>query len=332
MSTVQIDTKNHDAQPTAVKYTRLKGTLLEEWSREAAGRPLTIVMVGKSGVGKSTLINNFLELEKDDMCPTGDGASTTTTKIEMIETEKESMLIRVFDTPGLGGIGEIKMADVFKHLIKRTDRKLDILVYCTSMHPSASIDSADVEIIRAISSAFGPEIWLRTILALTFADSFKDNLSMEYEAHICDYAESFQKALHKAGLDIAVQSVFSKEAEPCCIPVIPVGSSIVELSHISTWRSQLFTEALRKSNPMLMLEIKKSSCKLQAAEFGGSVMAGVAVGAAVGTAIGAPFMGIGIIVGPAAGAVVGGAVGSVIPIILHTIQKRRKCRSAARQK
>ena len=294
---------------------------LEDWGAKLNGKPLVIAVIGKSGVGKSTLINNFLGLKNDDLCATGDGASTTTMKIVTRESKKQNISVQMIDTPGLGGINEISMVEVCKDLVRRTaDQKFDILLYCVSKHPSSCIDTTDVEILRTIALVFGQEIWLRTILVLTFADS----ANSEQDTQICSYAKSFQKALDKTGVvNISVQSGSSEKEEPSSIPVIPVSWSSIELPHSSDWISQLLIQALKKSNPKTEHTSSQSRIRIvQATEFAGSVMAGTAVGAAVGAAIGAPFFGIGIIIGPVVGAAIGAVAGSILPIATKLAQRR----------
>lgn len=308
---------------------------LEAWSREAGERPLTMVVVGKSGAGKSTLINNFLELEKDEMCPTGSGASVTTLEVVIKENVKKDVTIRMIDTPGLGGIDEIRAKDIFKDLSKITNQKADVIVYCMSIHPSSCIDSTDTEIIRAITSAFGSEIWRHTILALTFAGwpNTSEISSSEYRSRVCNYASAFQEALRKANVHkLSVKSALSEEVPPQSIPAVPIEGVVIENSlnddSCSQWTNALFMEALKKSNPKAVRTQLKlsdgSSPVVQVAELGGSIAAGTAVGAAIGTAIGAPFLGIGIIIGVAVGAVVGAAVGSLIPTVIK-VCKQHTC-------
>ena len=308
---------------------------LEAWSREAGERPLTVVVVGKSGAGKSTLINNFLELDKDEMCKTGNGASITTREVAMKESIKKDVTIQMIDTPGLGGIDEIKAIDVFKDLSKITNRKADVIVYCISIHSSSCIDSTDIDIIRALTLAFGQQIWRHTILAFTFAgrpNTLKSS-SSEYRSRVSNYASAFQEALCKAKVHkISVKSVLSEEVSPQSIPAIPIEGTSLEASlndnSCSQWTHRLFMEALKKSNPKAartQLKLSdQSSAVVQVAEFGGSVAAGTAIGAAVGTAIGAPFLGIGIIIGASIGAVVGGAVGCIIPTVIKVCKQRNQ--------
>ena len=309
---------------------------LEVWSREAGGRPVTMVVLGKSGAGKSTLINNFLELEKDEMCETGNGASVTTTEVAIKENVKKDVTVRMIDTPGLGGIDDIRAKDVFKDLSNITNKQADVMVYCVSIHPSSCIDSTDIDIIRAITSAFSSEIWRHTILALTFAgwpDTSKSS-SSEYRSRICNYASAFQEALHKANIrKISVKSALSEEVPPQSIPAVPIEGVALENSlnngSCSQWTNTLFREALKKANPKAVRTQLKLSYQsptspvVQVAEFGGSVAAGTAVGAAIGTAVGAPFLGIGIIIGATVGAVAGGVVGSIIPTAVKVCKQHR---------
>ena len=300
--------------------------VIEEWKQRSNGRPLVIAVVGKSGVGKSTLINNFLGLKGNDLCTTGDGASTTTLKIATKQSKKQNVAIQMIDSPGLGGINESSTVEVCKDLARQVDQNIDVLLYCVSKHPSACIDTTDVEIIRALTSTLGPEIWFRTILVLTFADTSAHTIEGEqHDTQIRGYANSFQKALDKAGVvNIRVQSESSEKDDPSSMPVIPIGCSSLELPQSSDWINQLFIQALKKSNPKIAHTPQSQGAQAtQVAEFAGSVVAGVAIGAAVGTAIGAPFFGIGIIVGPVVGAAVGAAAGSILPIAAKVVQMRR---------
>ena len=300
---------------------------IEKWIKSSNGRPLVIAVVGKSGVGKSTLINNFLGLKGDDLCATGDGASTTTLKTVTKEAKKRNVTVRMIDTPGLGGINEISMIEACKDLIREADQNIDVLLYCVSKHPSACIDTTDVEIIRTLTSVLGPKIWFCTILTLTFADTVSFTIKRDQDnTQICGYASSFQKALNKAGVvNIRMLSESSETEDPSRIPIVSVGCFSLELLQSSDWINQLFVQVLKQSIPKIVYTPQAQSRAVQAiqvAEFAGSVVAGVAIGAAVGTAIGAPFFGIGLIIGPVLGAAVGAAAGSILPVAAKIVQRR----------
>ena len=288
---------------------------LTQWTNGSNGRNLVLVIVGKSGVGKSALINNFLELEGGEECIVGDDATTVTKEIISKDKTKKDVPVRIFDTPGLGGITKMPK-NVFKELSHKTDKKADVLLYCISVHPGSTIDSSDVKIIEKLTTAFSSDIWRHTILCLTFANCLqKPELSEEaYKGLINQYAQRFERALHEANVfDMPVQSVFSPNQ---CkgILAVPVGDAQESLPFSPNWSEQLFQEILKQSNPKSAPDILEYKGLLKpAAELGGSIAAGTAIGAAAGAAIGAIFLGFGAVIGVGVGAAVGGAVGAALP-------------------
>ena len=309
---------------SAIAGKQLKMTELE--TSNSGGRSLALVVLGKSGVGKSTLINNFLELQDTNKCEANDGASTTTQKVEKKVKTKQEIEIQIFDTPGLGGVNSSNTRKVLKDISEATEKQADVVLYCVSMHPASHIDTSDVKIIKRITSAFGIELWSHTILCLTFANTCKPENDEVYKSRVESYAQQFQKALRQANVfNVQVQSVFSTRPEKrAIIPVIPVGyDPKKQLPLDQNWSDQLLVEILNqpdaKSIPSL-LEIK--GILLPAAELGGSITVGTAVGAAIGTAIGLPFFGVGVAPGIVVGAAIGGAVGALLPTATYRVKNK----------
>ena len=297
-----------------------------QWKRDSGGRPLVLVVLGKSGVGKSTLINNFLELEDTNKCKADDGASTTTRKVERKEKPKQEITIQIFDTPGLGGVDSYSIKKVLKSVSDETNKQADAVLYCVSMHPASHIDSSDVKIVKQITSAFGTDLWRHTILCLTFANTCKPENDEVYKSRIESYAQQFQKALRQANVfDVQVQSVFSTTPQKrAAIPTIPVGYDPKKQLPLSqNWSDQFFREILHRSDTKSipsLLDMK--GLLLPAAELGGSITIGTAVGAAIGTAIGLPLFGIGAVPGVAVGAAIGAAVGAVLPTTTYRVKNK----------
>ena len=300
-----------------------------QWNEDSGHRPLILVVLGQSGVGKSTLINNFLELEDGDKCEASDGPSTTTRGVERKEKRRQEITIQMFDTPGLGGVDSSDTKKALKCVSKETNKHADAVLYCVSMHPGASrIDSSDVKVIKEITSAFGSDLWRHTILCLTFANTCKPENDELYKSLVDSYAQQFQKALREANVfDVQVQSVFSTRpaAIPTVIPAIPVGYDPKKPLPLSQdWSDQLLSDILIRSDAKFippLLDMK--GILLPAAELGGSITTGTAVGAAIGTAIGLPFLGVGAIPGVAVGAAVGGMIGAVFPVTTNNRVKNK---------
>ena len=297
-----------------------------QWKRDSGGRPLDLVVVGKSGVGKSTLTNNFLELEDANKCEANNGASTTTRAVERKEMTRQEITIQMLDTPGLGGVDGSSTRKVLKAMSEGANKQADVVLYCVSMHPASHIDSSDVKIIKQITSAFGTDLWRHTILCLTFANTCKLESDEVYKSRVESYAHQFQKALRQANVfNVQVQSVFSTRPEKrAIIPAIPVGYyPNKQLPLSQNWSDQLLREILNlsdaKSVPSLL---DMQGLLLPAAELGGSITIGTAVGVAIGTAIGLPLFGIGAVPGVAVGGAIGAAVGAFLPTATNRVKNK----------
>ena len=102
---------------------------LKQWA-DNKRRPLVLVAVGRGGAGKSTLVNNLLELEEGDeqYCSVGNLACAKTKDVEVRRKQKEGVEIHIADTPGLGAsVDKIDPGKVIKDISKKTEKKADIL-------------------------------------------------------------------------------------------------------------------------------------------------------------------------------------------------------------
>lgn len=89
--------------PASQQIGALGDHLVEQNTQKPSHSPI-ITLAGRSGVGKSTMINNFLGLEGDQKCATGDDADPTTTGVKVCSNTKDDTEIKIVDTPGLGGL------------------------------------------------------------------------------------------------------------------------------------------------------------------------------------------------------------------------------------
>lgn len=327
---IQNNANNCRGSPSVgIRQTYLKW--LETFNRESEGHRrsslITIVVVGKQGVGKSSLIKETFGVADHD-CKTGNSARPTTCKakvyyrIERKGTEREVTLC-IIDSPGLGGVDN-NVKQFKKELSQVTNGVADVVFYCVSMHNGSRIDGTDVSIIKALTAAFGKGIWKHTLLLLTFANTRKVS-NDDYKLLVEDYAERFQEILNRAYIfDTPVKSIFS---EPCpdkgSIPAIPVGCNTLKpLPLCSNWSDFLFMEAIIRSDPKVERELLKLKTldPQEVVEVVGSATAVAATGAAIGAAAGVPLLAPGVAVGAATGAVVGGTVGVMVPNLLTRLK------------
>ena len=152
-------------------------SLLSEGQSQSISRALSklrkdcpvfgVLVIGRTGAGKSTLINNLLGKE---VASVGHTLKSETPTVNPHEGMVEGVPIAVYDTPGLGDIkGEEEEA---KHLCMMKDLlengKIHLVIYCFQMNKTLMI-SSHVGPLRKYHK-IGVD-WKRSVIALTFADA-----------------------------------------------------------------------------------------------------------------------------------------------------------------
>ena len=129
---------------------------------------LRILVIGETGSGKSTLINNLLG---KNIVNTGDRLVADTPDIIQCQATVRGVPIVLYDTPGSGDIHNCTYAD--KRKLQRkikaviTRNKPALIVFCIQMH-STRYRNSHVNTLQ-----FYDEVgikWDNTVIALTFAD------------------------------------------------------------------------------------------------------------------------------------------------------------------
>ena len=90
-----------------------------------------ILVIGETGTGQSTLINNLLGKE---VAPVGHSMKSETLRLTPHEVAVEGVPVVVYDTPGLddaNGEDEEKHLEDMKSLLER--RKIHLVIYCFKM-------------------------------------------------------------------------------------------------------------------------------------------------------------------------------------------------------
>ncbi|CAN4091441.1 unnamed protein product [Withania somnifera] len=227
----------------------LEAAKMEALQLEAEGKndldfSVNILVIGKSGVGKSATINSIFGEEKTSI----DAFGPATTGVKEISGVVDGVKIRVFDTPGLmSSVMEQNFNRNVLSSVKRFTKKNppDIFLYVDRLDAQTR-DLYDLPMLRTITSCLGPSIWRCAIVTLTHgASAPPDGPSgspLSYEVFVTQRSHVVQQSIGQAVGDLRMMSpslmnpVSLVENHPSCRSnreghkILPNGQS---------WRSQL---------------------------------------------------------------------------------------------
>lgn len=150
------------------KEAEERATALEE-AGEDLNLTCTVLVIGKNGVGKSTLVNNLLGLEDDVEIDRHAGK----TAIRQVKGEVYGVKMHFIDVPGLqSSRSESKRNRKILNAAKKITKKHmpDIVLYCDRLDVP-SYDFADIPLFRDISNTFGASIWWNALTVFTHGGS-----------------------------------------------------------------------------------------------------------------------------------------------------------------
>jgi predicted GTPase len=133
--------------------------------QEQVGDKFTFLLIGRTGVGKSSTINSLMGKE---VAPVGD-YEPTTMEIEFYDNEINGVNFTVIDTPGLCDDFEEKGND-YDYLEKMRSEIDEVdCMWFVSRLDETRVTRDEKDGIKLISEAFGEEIWQKAIIVFTFA-------------------------------------------------------------------------------------------------------------------------------------------------------------------
>ena len=271
-----------------------------------------LMVVGRPRFGKSRALKEIFEMDsfKSNISP----GSVTCVISQVIQKDNEKLI--VIDTPGLSA-ADLNMDDVIPQMKRAVANLRLVLIYVFAINKS--IEVGDKEMIEKLHSVFGKNVWLSSIILLTFCDEFEHfGNENEYKHYLKEVASSLEDLLKKCKADFkCIKTVFeidldNNENKDGEITAIPVGYKrtsklLPGLQPKLKWQDLAFSEIIKKvpkDVPSKLSSFDTSNAP--------AVAVGAGMAALAGAALGAPLGPVGIAVGGALGAVVGGGAGGVI--------------------
>ena len=142
--------------------------------QKTAAPQLHILVCGRSGVGKSSLINFLLGT---DLCEVGDpGLSEDVSSVEGCTTTIRSVTrylngleIIISDSPGLQD-GHLLNEEKYLEAMYNECKDVHIILYCMEMI-RVRFEPSEITAIRLLTEKFGSKFWKRCVLVLTKANA-----------------------------------------------------------------------------------------------------------------------------------------------------------------
>ena len=182
--------------------------LIQQWKQDNTKRDIVIVVGGKSGTGKSTLINTFLTLDSSKAAESRLQPTSVTKDVEVYNGEVNGVLVRAVDMPGLHAYGDsCDTEKVVAALSHNTDGNADILIYCVSL--TQRLDEIDERNIGTLIKAFGKKIWDNAIFVLTHADYVLEDEDSNLDELVAKFTKILQEILAKHEVESYVKPLYS---------------------------------------------------------------------------------------------------------------------------
>ncbi|KAK9268310.1 hypothetical protein L1049_000058 [Liquidambar formosana] len=174
---------------------------------------LTILVMGKGGVGKSSTVNSII----GERAVAVSAFQSEGLRPVMVSRSRAGFTLNIIDTPGLveGGYVNDQALEIIKRFL--LNKTIDILLYVDRLD-AYRVDNLDRQVVKAITDSFGKGIWHRALVVLTHAQLSPPDC-LNYEDFFSKRSEALLKVV-RLGARIRRQ-----DFQGAAIPVVLVENS-----------------------------------------------------------------------------------------------------------
>lgn len=203
----------------------LSDTELEGWKQflleliaKNPQKKLSFLVTGKTGVGKSRLVNALVGRNVAVEGRQRDSCTNTTTSHKVVI---EGIDVLVWDSPGLQD-GDANYLENLKSV--NSKHGLDVVIYCLKMNDK-KFYVEDKMAIRKLTEGFGKEVWKKTVIALTFANTIQDPDEEDHEIYFLEEFTEWERQLRGAPNGILRNELDIDSEVLTALPIVAVGNS-----------------------------------------------------------------------------------------------------------
>ena len=145
-------------------------TIKDLLQSENISTDLNILVIGKTGQGKSALVNSLIELAEGKQIVTEGSRSTgctTTSQSYIYQNILHNVSVTIIDSPGLQDIQNKEHKYIQE--MKNECREISLVLYCMKMTDHRFTNDDEVA-MKKLHQVFGQKFWERVVFVLTFAN------------------------------------------------------------------------------------------------------------------------------------------------------------------